>query len=203
MTHLIGIGGKLRSGKDAVADHLVNNYGWVKMGMSEPLNDALLELNPVIPITLHHSHPILRMVVHGPGAQVPYRQLHDLVGYTNAKEEPEVRRLLQSLGTEVGRKMIDENVWVDIAGRRVLAAQEEGKNVILTGIRFQNEIELINRLGGTSWWVLRPLIELEAGENAGHDSENSVTAGQFDEIILNDSTLSGLYARVDYAIEGL
>jgi hypothetical protein len=46
---IIGIGGKLRSGKDTVADHLVSAHGFTKLGTSSPLLRAALVLDPVIP----------------------------------------------------------------------------------------------------------------------------------------------------------
>ena len=49
MSRLIGLGGKLRAGKDAVGDYLEEKHDFVKLGMSDALNDALLKLNPYIP----------------------------------------------------------------------------------------------------------------------------------------------------------
>jgi hypothetical protein len=54
---------------------------------------------------------------------------------------------------------------------------------------------MVRELGAESWWVERP--SLEDGENSGHASENSVSAVDFDVVVLNDSTLTDLYDRVD------
>jgi len=183
MSAVFGIGGALRSGKDTVADYLVEEYGWIKMGMSEPLNDALLALNPMIPV---REWGIF-------SKYVSYEELYLQVGYTEAKTNPEVRRLLQVLGTEVGREMIDENVWVDIAKRRIEAETSRGENVIMTGMRFPNEVRMIQELEGTNFFVSRPGVD----SVSSHASETSVDKSLFDIEIENDGSLGELYAELD------
>lgn len=185
MSELFGIGGALRSGKDTVADYLVEKHGWIKLGMSEPLNNALLTMNPLVPVRKWGLFT----------EYIPYAELHSRVGYTKAKTNYEVRRLLQVLGTEVGRKMINENVWVDIAARRIRVHAALGQNVIMTGIRFPNEIKMIQDLEGANLYVTRPDLEVSAG--SGHDSETSVTKALFDIEIENDGSLDDLYSQVD------
>ncbi len=188
MTKIVGIGGLLRHGKDEVADRLVAVHGWIKMGMSDPLNDALLTLDPWI-APMGGFDPPTR-----------YGELHDSVGYVEAKTHPEVRRLLQKLGTEVGRDMIGQNTWTDIMVRNVRRLSDDGvPGIIVTGVRFPNEIRVVKEeLGGDLWWVNRPSL----GEtvHAGHASENSVSGADFDIIIENDKTLKDLYAKVDSLI---
>ena len=88
---LIGLGGKLRAGKDAVADYLEEHHDFVKMGMSDALNDALLKLNPYIPTERIYADG--EWVV--PAGIHRYQDLYDEVGYVEAKKNPEVRRLLR------------------------------------------------------------------------------------------------------------
>ncbi|UVG35215.1 deoxynucleoside monophosphate kinase [Microbacterium phage Cece] len=192
MTRIVGIGGKLASGKDAISDHLVENHGWVKLGMSDALADALYVLNPLIEVPGgRHEFSIIQR----------YQELFNAVGYVKAKENPEVRRLLQMLGTEVGRNMIGENVWTDIIERRIRALVSQGvPGIIVTGIRFPNEVSVIeSNLDGELWWVNRP--SLEETVNAGHASENSVGIDDFHIVIENDSTLDALYGKVDRLID--
>lgn len=198
---LIGLGGKLRSGKDALADHLVENYGYVKMGMSDPLNNALLTLDPLIPI------PPTK-----PGfstTYAPYSELHRQVGYVEAKKNPEVRRLLQKLGTDVGRNMISNDVWVNMASQRIRLNIEKKIPTVITALRFPNELRMLSKLSGLSVWVERPPGHSEALEGpyspvqsdiGSHASENSVHAGLFDTEILNYGTLEELYSVTDRMI---
>lgn len=204
--NLIGISGKLRSGKDTVADHLVEKHGWVKLGMSDALHEAMMKLDPIVDLRLKfEDHKGLRwwIIKHLDGDAVRYtgtEPVHyatyvDKLGYVTAKENIEVRRLLQRLGTEVGREMFGENVWVNLAADKIQALRNEGKNVIITGIRFPNESLLIERLGGTRVLVERPGLEETA--LSSHASETSIDKDQVDVVIHNDKDLEYLYATVD------
>jgi hypothetical protein len=207
---LIGLGGKLRAGKDAVGDYLESEHDFVKLGMSDALNEALLKLDPLIPLgTITPDHQRYSVYLEAVG------------GYVEAKKNPEVRRLLQVLGTEVGREMIDPDVWVRIAEKKILQHWTEGRDVVITAVRFPNEVEMIRRLGGTSVWIERdealrsPNAGTESSEGTGrpeetvsaregaknaihaHASENSVSAEDFEYSILNNGTLKELYEKVD------
>lgn len=196
MSRLIGLGGKLRAGKDAVADYLSETHGFRAMGMSDALNDALLTLNPWVALTETTFFT-------GSGWRnfIPYRELHAEVGYVEAKKIPEVRRLLQVLGTEVGREMFDPDVWAHIAEKRIRSYLADGRDVVITAVRFPNEVEMINRLGGLTVWVERPETARYEGvgstESASHQSENSVGPDDFAYVLTNDGTLDALYRRVE------
>lgn len=184
------VGGRLTSGKDAFADHLVEQHGFVKLGMSDTLALALYRLNPWVGVNLDRTDIVPRR----------YQDLVDLVGYVEAKKNPEVRRLLQQLGTEVGRQLLGENIWVDAARKKILELTSAGQNVVITGIRFDNEIALeqqLNysssaRLSAVSVYVDRPSLPAPV---EGHSSEGSVTPDQFQYQLLNDGTLEQLYTR--------
>ena len=136
MRPLILLGGRLASGKDTVADYLVESRGYVKLGMSDPLNEAMMKLNPWVGT---------QSDVYGmPGGARRYRDILTQVGYVKAKEMfSEVRRLLQVFGTEVGRELFSDSVWVDIAKRRLKDALATGApGAILTGVRFPNELDI-------------------------------------------------------------
>lgn len=198
MGTLIALGGQLRAGKDEVAQHLAKKHGYVVMGMSDPLNAALLALNPLIP----HTYEADRYEP-GLGYVTRYQDLHDAVGYVEAKKNPEVRRLLQVLGTEVGRNMISQDVWVNMAERTIREHWAENKKVVITAVRFPNEIEMVRRLGGTTVWIERASeARTDAqGEILAHASENSVSADDFEHFLDNDSTLDELFLKVDEALD--
>jgi len=186
MAKLIGIGGKLRAGKNVVSDHLEAEHAWAVINMSDALNDALLAMDPWIEI-------------HDAQTYVRYVTLVDSVGYVEAKTYPDVRRYLQLLGTEVGRNMIGDDVWVDIVRSRVKGLMEAGCNVIVTGIRFDNELKMIKQLGGESWWVDRPSLNT-SGESAAHSSETGVTHDMFDTVLTNVGTVDDLERIVNMSV---
>lgn len=178
LPRLIGLGGKLGSGKDEVADELCRAHGYVKIGMSDILNHALLALDPWVEYYREDE----------PERYSEYIKRH---GYVEAKKNSEVRRLLQVLGTEVGRNMLGENIWVDATEARIYDFWARDKGVIVTGIRYPNELEMINALGGLSAWVSRPGHEA----TGSHASETSVNPEHFGQIILNDGSLEDLYDK--------
>lgn len=207
MTRIVGIGGKLASGKDAVADYLVERYGWVKFGMSDALADALYTLDPwifqVVPKKPNWLYRVWRRLFFGEHQiqyhqWIRYRFLVDGVGYVEAKTNDEVRRLLQVLGTEVGRKQLsDGDLWTAIMERKIKKAVAEGvPGVIVTGVRFPNELALFEDLDADTWWVDRPSLK-NAATTAAHASENSVDAVDFERVIRNVGTLDDLYREVD------
>lgn len=214
---VVGLGGLLASGKDTVADHLVNHYGFAKMGMSDVLHEMMLVLNPYIPVTneefgddkrwdrLHKAldggtgfEPLST----SGGWHIQYKALTKTLGYVDAKEIKGYRAILQTFGTEVGRDMIDPNIWVKLAQNRILAVADKGTPVVLTATRFPNEIQMMERLDGLTLWVDRPQDDDgKVSEVASHASENSVSADDFDFVMVNNGTLQDLYAKVDTWVE--
>lgn len=178
MTRLIGLGGYATAGKDAVADFLVTDHGFMKMGMSDALLDVMTILNPYLTsVSFPDTHPPVRFVDH-----------LEVVGYVEAKRHPEVRRLMQILGTEIGRNMLGPDTWADMARNKILAELDHGRSVAITGIRFPNEIDMIHSLGGALVWVDRPGVE----PARGHASDQSVSPEAFDVSLLNHGTLDDL-----------
>lgn len=177
MSYLIGLGGYAFSGKDAFADVLVK-HGWYKTYMSKWLRKSLEVLNPIIGQDM-----------------ATYLRFSDVVnelGYEEAKKIPEVRRLLQALGTEVGRNLYDEDFWLDLCFRDVISEMHKGNDVVVTGIRYKNELEKIRSIGGKSVWVSRPGF---AAVNE-HSSDNSLVPQDFDYSFDNNGELNDLMSSV-------
>lgn len=202
--YLIGLGGVLRSGKDTVADILVEKYHFEKMGMSDPLNRALLTLDPWVRLDfpVYNIHPwknkSYRSKFHA-GEYVRYRELHDAVGYVEAKKHRDVRTYLQLLGTEVGRNQIDSEVWVRAAVKKILENRSNDIPTVITAIRFENELDMLKRLGGISVWIERH--DTQDSRLMSHASENSVSQDMFDFVIPNHGTLEELESYVEGCME--
>lgn len=196
---LIGLGGHKENGKDALADFLVAQHDFEKLGMSDALSQALYTMDPLIPYD---------------GGWLRYQSIVDEVGYVQAKKNSEVRRLLQVLGTEVGRNMLGESVWVDVAARRIAEIRSVGIPVAITGIRYPNELEMIRAAGGYAVWVERPkatthqglIVALDtaiASPLETHSSETTLTRDDFDIIVNNDSDLPALGRRATGLVDAL
>jgi hypothetical protein len=174
---VVGVGGRKGHGKDTFAGLLGED--WVVIGMSDPLYEAVLKLNPLVEL------------VSSPGTCIPLSvYLDSFCGgdWTEAKKNPGVRVLLQRLGTDVVRDMVDEDAWVDIMRFRVRCLLNEGKKVVVTGVRFPNELEAIKRLGGKTVWVERPGV----GDGDSHISEAAVAMQSFDFVVNNSGTIEDL-----------
>jgi hypothetical protein len=187
---IIGLNGVARAGKDTVAGILHDLYGYEVFSYSETLNDALINLNPIVEIPWEQDVPGLVVTGAYPGAPIFYRYapLIEHVGYEVAKEIPEVRRLLQAMGTEVGRNMFGENIWVDALMKKI-----EGKpKVAITNVRFPNEAEAVWSRGGEVWEVIRPGFE----PALGHTSDTALDAIVKDAYIYNDGDVRALADKV-------
>lgn len=173
---VVGLSGWARAGKDTIADHLVEKYGYTKMSFATPMKEALYKLNPKITIDNVMATPI-RIGV-------------DVYGWDGMKEHgPEVRDLLQRFGTEVGREMFGEDFWVDAAIEKI----EDGAKVVFADVRFPNEADAIKALGGSVGRVTR----LGFGPANEHISEHALDEYDFDFSVSNFSNLDTLYEVID------
>ena len=79
------------------------------------------------------------------------------------------RYIMQTLGTEWGRSFISETLWLDIAERKITSLRASGANVVVDDCRFENEAQLIGRLGGN---VCQIDGRVEKSAAMSHASEN-------------------------------
>jgi len=107
------------------------------------------------------------------------------------------RRILQTLGTEWGRNCIGSEVWLDCMMSRVASHLKDGDSkIIIDDVRFQNEAELIKKMGGEMWMIVRP----SAQRNTTHESEGALDKWKsFDQVIINDGTIADFRAKIDKA----
>lgn len=177
---VIGLNGVARAGKDTVAGILRDLYGYQIASFSDILNKSLIALNPWV---IESSEGWLR-----------YADTIDLLGYEKAKEIPEVRRLLQAMGTEVGRNLLGENIWVEAMFKNLPPGL-----VTITNVRFPNEYEAVKARGGVVWRVDRP--GFKPANN--HISDTALDAYSFDARIYNDGTVHDLADRVMHRLDPL
>ena len=108
------------------------------------------------------------------------------------------RGLLQYLGTDFGRKIVDENLWAKLMERRLLNMQGLEK-LYTTDVRFSNEALLMKDYGFKLIRVWRPEIQrIEAGAtNLTHASETSLDDFAADYLISNIGTLEEFHQKID------
>lgn len=131
------------------------------------------------------------------------------------------RIMLQTLGTEWGRDCIYEDVWIAYLLRiakkllnedgstapwtytpedGVIPASEYAKGVVVSDVRFFNELRLMKTEGGLLVRVVRP--ETDSGARsigiASHASEmQNFDLNEFDCLLNNNTTIESLYNAVD------
>lgn len=166
---LIGVSGYARTGKDTFAAALVEGRGFERHSFAQPLRDLLYAQNPQLENGL------------------PLQWAYDRIGYERLKDvSREYRRLLQALGTEGGRAILGENVWVDAAFRAV--DETFATKVVFVDTRFPNEAQAVVDRGGI---VVR--IEREGhGPLNAHPSETALDDWSFDYVVRNNGTVPEL-----------
>ncbi len=147
---LVGLAGRARSGKDAIAHHLEIKHGFTSFAFSDPIKRGAQELFGLTDTQTWHES--VKEVV------IPHWGLSP-------------RRLFQLLGTEFGRELIHPDIWLMRAHLHILGLLEKGyRRICLSDIRFENEASMVHKLGGTLWYVERP----GAAVVASHKSEDGV-----------------------------
>lgn len=113
------------------------------------------------------------------------------------------RKAMQTLGTEWGRNLINTDLWLILAQQRIEPLIGAGFNVLITDVRFNNEADMIRKLGGTVWHINRK-VEGGAGTEAGHSSENGVDfVKSKDAYIDNNETLGNFFYTLDNLVARL
>lgn len=190
---IIGLCGPAGSGKDTIADYLVKKHGFVKMANADLLKRIVQQVFAFTdeqlwgPSEMRNAPDKRYPRKHGPilltGACACCGLVAGDPNWTECYMTP--RFALQSLGTEWGR-MCFENIWV----RRLLGLVQDlqtgryfydakrglcswtpvgdmvGKmNVVISDVRFLNELEAIKAAGGKAVRVMRGLpVFVEDGD---------------------------------------
>jgi len=180
VSSVIGLSGYGRTGKDEVAKILVEQHGYIRVAFADILRAAVYALNPYVCL----DDDLAALGVYR------LQELVDADGWDYVKVEyPEVRRLLQVMGTEVGRGLIGDNVWVDTAFRGLSVSRK----YVFTDCRFVNEAEAIQARGGRVIRITRPGV----GPVNSHASEVALDGFTFSDRIENDGTLRDLARKVN------
>lgn len=177
---IIGLSGYARSGKDESANALAG-LGFRRVAFADKLREFLLTLNPV--------------VIGGPVQSL--RHVIDEYGWDGYKASPygqDIRGLLQRLGTECGRELISDTIWINAA----LGEKSPGDgvnnldNVVVTDVRFPNEAQAIKNRGGYVLRINRPGV----GAANAHSSETGLDDWSFDGIVNNAGSIADLHKEV-------
>lgn len=117
----------------------------------------------------------------------PLKDVATACGWDGQKDE-RGRKFLQDLGVGI-RDHLNGEAWVLAAEESI---EEIQRPIVISDVRFQNEVFMIKRRGGIVVRVERP----NTGAVNGHVSEHAVTAADCDAILHNNGTLDDLPIEV-------
>ena len=101
---------------------------------------------------------------------------------------------MQYIGTDLIRECNPD--WhVDKTKETILLDKEQ--KYVIDDVRFPNERKMIEELGGTCWFIIRPKLD----NVSNHLSETALKWQEFENIIVNDKSLEYLKYRWNIFIE--
>ena len=204
---IIGVCGFIGSGKDTVADYLVNFHEYRRESFANSLKDAVAQV-----------FGWDRTMLEGRTAQArEWRERVD-TWWAERLNRPDLtpRLMLQLWGTEVCRSGFHDDIWIASLENKLRHSLD---NVVISDCRFPNEIKSIKDAGGHIVWVQRgelpewyaDAISANQGNNVGlnamkmrkiHASEWAWLGSDFDSVIDNNGSIDELYEQSANLIVG-
>ena len=208
---IIGICGFIGSGKDTIADYLVNLHHFRRESFANSLKDAVAHVfgwdRTLLEGRTKHSRE--------------WREKRDDWWSERLGIEITPRFILQQWGTEVCRKAFHDDIWIASLENKLRNSQDD---VVITDCRFPNEIKAIKAAGGKVIRVVRgpepdwydAAVSVNHGPDGNsswslskkklaklgiHASETSWVGYNFDVVIDNNSTLDNLYQQVKRLVQ--
>jgi hypothetical protein len=199
---IIGICGFIGSGKDTVADYLVNFHEFRRESFASTLKDA-------VSAVFGWDRTLLE------GRTKEAREWREQVDpwWAERLDMPTLtpRWVLQYWGTEVCRKSFHDDIWIASLENKLRNSKD---HVVISDCRFPNEIQSIRNAGGIIVWVKRgelpdwyqhAMAANQLGSNLAlnelkmrkiHASETAWVGTEFDHTIENDGTIVDLYTKI-------
>lgn len=167
---IVGISGKLKSGKDSVTDQILifSRERYYITKFAAKLKQMVAVLIDCEPEKLEDQDFKQQSLGKAWNGLTP-------------------RYLLQTLGTDWGRNLYDK-IWVTAT----MSSLDPDKNYVINDVRFENEAEAIKQAGGLLIRVNRPGIE--SNNHASETALDNYTG--WDYVIENDGTLFTLQDKV-------
>lgn len=166
---VVGFAGKMGSGKTTAARLLIEKHGFERIRFAGPLKNMMYALG------------LTEAEVDGAFKESPC----DLLGGKTP------RHAMQTIGTEWGRNIIDDGLWIR-AWRRAVEKTLPGAWIVVDDVRFPNEAAVIREMGGV---LIRIDRASEPRAAAGHSSEE--IAFDYDFVVKNDGTVEQFKQQIE------
>lgn len=204
---IIGFVGLIGAGKDTAADYLVNFHGFRRDSFANTLKDAVAAV-------FGWDRTLLE------GRTKEAREWREQVDpwWAERLNMPHLtpRWILQYWGTEVCRSGFHDDMWIASLENKM---RKTGDNIVISDVRFPNEIAAIRNSGGIvvrvkrgedpDWY--RDACDANAGpkcinwslaskrlkDRGIHASETAWCGTNFDAIVNNDTSIDDLYKQIE------
>jgi hypothetical protein len=218
---IIGINGKIGSGKDTIGE-IIQGLCLTNKNQTFEIKKFAGKLKQIgsiltgIPVEKFEDQEFKKTFL-SKEWNSPYNIPFSGPDFVKHDGEMTVREFLQKLGTEAMRDGLHTNVWVNAlfadynatgynytgCENKVIQGEWEYPNWIITDMRFPNEMEAVVERKGITIRVVRPhgYTNPHTGEYkemplSYHASETSLDDSKFDYEILNDGSIEDLVEKV-------
>lgn len=141
MAHVIGLVGFIGSGK-GTAGEIISDFGYVKESFAKGVKDVAAEMFGWHRCLLEGDTEESRI----------WRETPDKYWSEKFGRDFTPREALQKMGTEVGRDIFHKDFWVLQLENRL---RFHDNKVVITDVRFPNEIDWIHKIGGQVYEIQR------------------------------------------------
>lgn len=199
---LVGIVGFIGSGKGTVGDALVMGKGFKPDSFAKPLKDCVAKIFDWPRELLEGDTKESRE-----WREIPDEYWSKVYGYSFTP-----RLALQLFGTEACRDGLHNDIWIHSLMSRIRGYER----VVITDVRFMNEVKAIQNVNGLIvrvkrgpepiWYDALSKLKYEDGRELYmnqydiHRSEWDWVGSDFDVVIENDGTLEDLQEKIDKLI---
>ena len=203
---IIGFVGLIGAGKDTAADYLVNFHGFRRDSFANTLKDAVAAVFGWDRVLLEGRTKEAR----------EWREQKDEWWSKRLGMNITPRWILQYWGTDVCRVAFHDDIWIASLENKMRKTTD---NIVISDVRFPNEIEAIHNAGGIVIRIKRgeepewfdAAISANKGPDGNstwslsraklerlkiHASESSWVGGDIDYVVTNDGTIDELFSQI-------
>ena len=179
---LLLLSGNAEAGKSTMAKYLLDKYeNYVEYALSDKLKQLTFELLKLFNVSIN--------------------SIDDLY---NVETKKNYRKYLQLIGTECCRKVFGDDFWCNMLNKDIKKSITNGKNVIISDVRFLNEHNYFkrkyeNKINIVSIMIKRTDASSLTSEQQLHSSESEIDNLTYDYKIDNNLT-EEFYSDIDKVI---
>jgi len=107
-----------------------------------------------------------------------------------------IRKLMQTIGTDIGVNQIDTNIWLKEFEKSMFNLEEAYDTVVMVDCRQTHEIEFVRERGGSVIHILR-----DTGLTDDHITEQGLPVEHGDFVVENNGTIQEFFENLDSVLK--